>query len=164
MTTSPITTASPVSRRTLLKGAGALVISFNLAGARETGATQATPEHLNRADATPTIPDNPAFDAGAQQKLTPNLDSWIEIAADGSVTFYTGRVEIGNGVLTALSQIVSEELDVAFTQITMISGDTNIVPNQGITSASTTIGVASIVMRKAAATARQTLLDLASKK
>lgn len=151
MTTSAITS---VSRRTLLKGAGALVISFSFAGIREAGAT--------RRNTTPAIPDNPAFDAAAQQRLTPNLDSWLKIAADGSVTFYTGRVEIGNGILTALSQIVCEELDVAFTQMTMISGDTAIVPNQGITSASTTIGVAAIVMRKAAATARQVLLGLAS--
>ena len=156
------TSSSIVSRRGLLKGAGSLVVGFSLAGALGAGraSAQATPTHR----ATPAKPDNPAFDAAAQQELTPDVDSWIEIAADGSVTFYTGRLEIGNGVLTALSQIVSEELDVAFAQITMISGDTDIVPNQGITSASTTIGVASIVMRKAAATARQTLLGLASKK
>jgi len=154
MTNSAITA---VSRRTVLKCAGALVVSFNLAGAREAEAAQAT-----REVATPSIPENPAFDAAAQQRLTPNLDGWLRIAADGNVTFYTGRIEIGNGILTALSQIVSEELDVAFTQIIMISGDTDIVPNQGITSASTTIGVAAIVMRKAAATARQTLLGLAS--
>ncbi len=159
-------TTTTVSRRSFLKGAGALVVGFNLAGAAgpADALAQATPAEINRDTVTPKIPDNPAFDAAAQQKLSPNLDSWIEIAADGGITFYTGRVEIGNGVLTALSQIVSEELDVAFTQITLISGDTNIVPNQGITSASTTIGVASIVMRKAAATARQTLLGLAAKK
>jgi CO/xanthine dehydrogenase Mo-binding subunit len=144
-------TTSTRSRRTLLKGTGALVVGFSLAGSLRSVAFAAD-----------EIPPNPSFSAEDQLKLSPDLDSWIQIAADGNVTFLTGRVEIGNGILTALSQIVAEELDVPFAAVSLISADTAIVPNQGITSATTTIGTASIATRQAAATARQVLLQLAS--
>jgi CO/xanthine dehydrogenase Mo-binding subunit len=151
--------ATSINRRLLLKSTGALVVSFSLPLFDRHGGLAQEPT------ATPSIPpqpENPNFDPAAQQKLAPELDSWLQIDADGKITFLTGRVEIGNGILTALTQIVAEELDVAFDAITMISADTDLVPNQGITSASTTIGSCSIVMRKAAATARQRLVGLAA--
>lgn len=140
-----------LSRRTMLKGTGALIVGFNLAGSLRSVAFAAD-----------EIPPNPTFDSDEQLALTPDLDSWIQIAADGSVTFLTGRVEIGNGILTALSQIVAEELDVSFAAVSLIAADTAVVPNQGITSATTTIGTAANATRRATATARQVLLQLAS--
>jgi nicotinate dehydrogenase subunit B len=139
-----------LSRRTMLKGTGALVVGFSLTGSLRSVAFAAD-----------EIPPNPNFDADEQLKLTPDLDSWIRIAADGNVTFLTGRVEIGNGILTALSQIVADELDVPFDQVSVISADTDIVPNQGITSATTTVGSSANATKRAAATARQVLLQLA---
>src|SRR5699024_1447548 len=87
---------------------------------------------------------------------------WLRVAEDGTVTLFTGRVELGNGILTALGQITVEELDVPFENLDIISADTDVVPNQGITSATTTIGVAGIVIRQAAATARQAILEHAA--
>lgn len=143
-----------LNRRQLLAGTGAMIVGFSLVDARGSSAQQ---------QKLATIPDNPAFDGPAQIELTPDLDSWIAIDADGAITFLTGRVEIGNGILTALQQIIADELSVSFETIKLVSGDTDIVPNQGITSATTTIGVAANVIRIAAATARNALLDLAAK-
>jgi nicotinate dehydrogenase subunit B len=142
-----------VNRRQLLTGAGAMIVGFSLVDVRLSAAQE---------QKLPAIPDNPAFDGPAQIELTPDLDSWIAIDADGGITFLTGRVEIGNGILTALQQIIADELSVSFDAIRLVSGDTDIVPNQGITSATTTIGVAANVIRVAAATARNALLDLAT--
>ena len=141
---------STVSRRGFLQGTGAVVISFSLAGSTRT--TLATPEQ----------PEDPKWSADQQRDLTPELDGWLRIDGNGHVTSFTGRVEIGNGILTALQQIVAEELSVPFAGVSMVSGDTDIVPNQGITSATTTIGVAAVVMRQAAATARQVILEAAA--
>ncbi len=139
-----------MSRRGLLQGAGAVVVSFSLA----------TP--TRSVFAVPEQPEDPKWDAELQRDLTPELDGWLRIDEDGSVTYFTGRVEIGNGILTALSQIVAEELSVPFDSVKVISGDTDVVPNQGITSATTTIGVAAVVIRQAAATARQAILETAA--
>ncbi len=132
-----------LTHRPMPKGSGALSVGFTLAGSLP-------------------IPPNPNYLAGEQLELNPDLDSWIQIAADGNVILLTGRVEIGNGILTALSQIVAEELNVPFAAVSLISADTDVVPNQGITSATTTIGSSANATRRAAATAQQVLLHLAS--
>ena len=62
-----------------------------------------------------------------------SLDSWLAITPDGYVTFYTSKVEIGTGTITALAQFVAEELDVPFDKIKMDSGDTSRTIEQGST-------------------------------
>ena len=59
------------------------------------------------------------------------LDAWLRINADGTVTVFTGKVELGQGILTALAQIAAEELDVPLARVTMISGDTGRTPERG---------------------------------
>jgi nicotinate dehydrogenase subunit B len=75
------------------------------------------------------------------------VDDWIAIEPDGIVTVFSGKVELGTGVKTALAQIVAEELDVPFERIKMVMGDTALTPDEGYTAGSTTIqlGVAKIV-------------------
>jgi CO/xanthine dehydrogenase Mo-binding subunit len=90
-----------------------------------------------------------------------SLDSWLAITPDGFVTFYTSKVEIGTGTITALAQIVAEELDVPFDKIKMDSGDTSRTIEQGSTVGSRTIERAGPQVRQAAAAARQELLKLA---
>jgi CO/xanthine dehydrogenase Mo-binding subunit len=63
------------------------------------------------------------------------LDAWIGINADGTATVFTGKVELGQGILTALRQIAAEELDLPLDRVTMISGDTGRTPNEGQTAA-----------------------------
>lgn len=87
----------------------------------------------------------------------PRLDQWIDFAEPGTITIRTGKVEIGQGVLTALRQIAAEELDVAPDRIAMVSGITGQAPNEGYTSGSQSIQVGGLALRLACAEARQRL-------
>ncbi len=78
------------------------------------------------------------------------------------MTVFSGKVELGTGVKTALAQIVAEELDVPFERITMVMGDTDLVPDEGITAGSTTLQIGGFALRQASAEARQALLEAAS--
>jgi nicotinate dehydrogenase subunit B len=90
------------------------------------------------------------------------VDDWLRIELDGTVTVFSGKVELGTGVKTALAQIVAEELDVEFDQVHMVMGDTGAVPDEGITAGSTTLQIGGFALRKAAAEARLALLEMAS--
>jgi nicotinate dehydrogenase subunit B len=90
------------------------------------------------------------------------VDNWLRIEPDGTVTVFSGKVELGTGVQTALTQIVAEELDVPFERITMVMGDTDRVPDEGITAGSTTLQIGGFALRHASAEARQALLEAAS--
>jgi nicotinate dehydrogenase subunit B len=93
----------------------------------------------------------------------PQLDAWVRIAPDGSVTVMTGRVELGQGILTAMRQVAAEELDVAPGRIDLISGDTAQTPNEGITSGSMAVKFGSTALGLACADARATLVAVAAK-
>ncbi|HTM06833.1 MAG TPA: molybdopterin cofactor-binding domain-containing protein, partial [Verrucomicrobiae bacterium] len=134
---------SELSRRQFLQGTGALIVSFSLFPA-----------------ARGVFAQTPAAAAGENDPQS--LDSWLAIAPDGSVTFFTSKVEIGTGTITALAQIVADELDVAFEQVHMASGDTANTIEQGSTVGSRTIERAGPQIRQAAAAARHELLKLAA--
>ena len=89
--------------------------------------------------------------------------AWIHIGEDGKVTVYTGKVEVGQNIRTSLSQMVAEELIVPLSSITMIMGDTDLVPYDRGTYGSLTTPQMGPQLRKAAATARQALLEMAAK-
>ena len=93
-----------------------------------------------------------------------SLDQWLTINADGTVTVRPGKVEIGQGILTALVQIVAEELDVAVERIRLVTAATTLSPNEGITSGSRSIQESGIALRFAAAEARELLLARAATK
>src|SRR5436190_23725769 len=136
-----------ISRRALLKS-GALVIGFNLF------------EPLRGVLAQGLQGGTPLSNAGG---LSPDqLDSWLAIAADGTVSVFTSKVDLGTGTGTALGQIVAEELDVPISKISMEIGDTTKSVDQGRTSASRTLERAGPQLRQAAAAARQELLKRAS--
>jgi nicotinate dehydrogenase subunit B len=90
------------------------------------------------------------------------VDDWIAVQPDGTITVFSGKVELGTGVKTALAQIVAEELDVPVDHISMVMGDTALTPDEGYTAGSTTIQVGGFALRHASAEARQALLELAS--
>jgi nicotinate dehydrogenase subunit B len=92
------------------------------------------------------------------------LDSWLGIAADGSVTAFTGKCEFGQGILTAQTQLVAEELDVPIDRVKLIQCDTAVCPDQGTTSGSqsTPTNFNERNLAQAGATARQVLLGLAA--
>ncbi len=135
---------STISRRELLKGTGALVVSFSLFGPAARALAQAA--------------------AGGGEPEASSLDSWLAIAQDGTVTVFTSKVELGTGTETALAQIVAEELDVPFSRIHMEAGDTSKSVDQAVTAASRTLERAGPQLRQAAAVARRELLRLASER
>jgi CO/xanthine dehydrogenase Mo-binding subunit len=93
-----------------------------------------------------------------------SLDLWLTINANGTVTVRPGKVEIGQGILTALVQIVAEELDVAVERIRLVTEATTLSPNEGITSGSRSIQESGIALRFAAAEAREILLGRAAER
>src|SRR5437870_9364457 len=131
------------TRRQFLKGTGALVVSFNLFPSASSLFAQT------------------ADKAGGEPDPT-QLDSWLAVGKDGTVTVFSGKVDLGTGVETALAQIVAEELDVPFNRIKMASLDTSKVIDQGITAGSRTVERGGPQLRQAAAVARQELLKLAA--
>lgn len=96
--------------------------------------------------------------------MVAGVESWIHIGEDGTVTVYTGKVEVGQNIRTSLSQIVAEELMVPVLSIKMVMGDTDLVPYDAGTFGSRTTPQMGTQLRKAAATARQALVDMAAKK
>jgi nicotinate dehydrogenase subunit B len=92
------------------------------------------------------------------------LDSWLHIEKNESIKVFTGKVDIGMGVRTSLSQIVAEELDVPFERIELVMGDTAATPDQGGVGGSTSISAGAKPMRNAAASARFLLIQLAARR
>ena len=89
----------------------------------------------------------------------PRLDQWVGFPSPGRVTVSTGRVEIGQGVLTAMLQIAAEELDVAPDRILLQTGDTDLTPNEGYTAGSQSIQFGGVALRLACAEVRALFLD-----
>ena len=131
-----------LSRRELLKSGGALIVGFSFAGVAPTCA---------RSEA-----------AGPPDPM--EVDSWIAIHADNTATVYFGKCEMGQGNTTGLLQIAAEELDLDMGQVSAVRLDTNVTPDQGATSSSSSIDRGGPPLRIAAAEARQALLQLASVK
>src|SRR5438132_11892263 len=92
----------------------------------------------------------------------PRLDRWVGFPAPGRVTVSTGRVEIGQGVLTAMLQIAAEELDVVPERILLQTGDTDLTPNEGYTAGSQSIQFGGVALRSACAEVRALFLDHAA--
>src|SRR5688572_13732394 len=90
------------------------------------------------------------------------LDDWIAIEPNGGITAYSGKVELGTGVRTALAQIVAEELGVPFERVHLVMGDTARTPDEGYTAGSMTLQTSGMALRQAAAEARLALLEMAS--
>src|ERR1700686_2027503 len=144
-------TRAGITRRHFLKGSGALIVSFSAAGVVE---KLALPSALSAQAAR----------ADVRQVDPGRLDSWIAITADGSVTAYTGKCELGQGMYTAQTQLIAEELSVPLARVTLIQCDTSITPDQGTTSGSQShpTNFNERNLAQAGATAREALLRLAS--
>ncbi|MDQ1089648.1 molybdopterin cofactor-binding domain-containing protein [Siphonobacter sp. SORGH_AS_1065] len=95
-------------------------------------------------------------------KKTPQVNAWLEILADGSVRVFTGKIEMGQGIRTAVAQMAAEELDLSIHQVEVVMADTERTPNETYTAGSASIENSAIAVRYAAAMARQKLLELAA--
>ncbi len=132
-------------RRRFFKKSGALAVAFSLA-----------PSLLNAQATRPALP-------GSLNNFR-KLDSWLAINADGTVAFFSGKVELGQGITTALTQIVADELDIDMARIRFVSGDTDRTPDEGVTAGSLSIQQSGTALRFAAAEVRALLLAAAAQK
>ena len=94
----------------------------------------------------------------------PSLDQWVRVDPAGTITLFTGKVELGQGLLTALARIGAEELDVTLEQIRVEPADTAQSPNELFTAGSMSLSTSGVALRLAAAHARYRLLELASER
>lgn len=92
------------------------------------------------------------------------LDAWLRINPDGTATVFTGKVEFGQGILTALWQIATEELDLPLSRVTILPNDTARSPNEGFTFGSQSIENSGVALRLAGAEVRAILIDLAAER
>jgi nicotinate dehydrogenase subunit B len=138
-------TLTSISRRDLLKTGSGLIVSFAFGprrGAAQTGAI-----------------------ADLGKPVDPKeVDSFLAIHADGSVTVYTGKVDVGTGLRIAVRQMAAEELGVPAERVSLVEGDTGLTPDQGGTGGSTGLTRGGTEVRQAAATARQALLSLGAER
>jgi nicotinate dehydrogenase subunit B len=133
------------SRRELL-GLSGLIVSFSLLPAAGSAESSLRPQFPRRSVA----PDE--------------VDGFLAIDRQGNVTVFSGKVDLGTGVRTAITQIVAEELDVAMAQVIVIQGDTSLTPDQGPTYGSLSIEIGGVQIRQAAATARRALIRQAARR
>jgi nicotinate dehydrogenase subunit B len=134
-----------VSRRDFIRTGGAVVVSFALGSVLpRLGAAQ---------DAAATS------DLGKPLGVN-EVDSFLAFHTDGSVTIYTSKVDVGTGLRIAMSQMAAEELGIPVERVKVIEGDTAVTPDQGGTGGSSGIPRGAVLVRQAAATARQELLRL----
>ena len=139
-----------VDRRRLLTGGGALIVSFALSDA------------LAQDQSAPSAP--PAPKPPGSLKDAPFLDSWIRIDADGRITAFTGKAELGQGFKTAFAQIAAEQLDVPMTSLTVITADTGRTANEGYTSGSHSMQDSGTAIQNAAAQVRELLVAEAARR
>ena len=136
----------PLSRRAMLRAGGALAVGFTLRvpaqAADESSAGRAARGRVVSAD---------------------EVDGFIVIDGQGGVTLYSGKVELGTGALTALTQMAAEELSLPFERLTPVQGDTLLTPDQRPTYASLSVQQGGMQIRRAAATAREALLERAAR-
>ena len=138
--------SSAFTRRSLLLGGGALVVSIGAAVSLDTVLSLQT-----------------ALAQGAKPPLTPDqLSSYVAVNADGTVSAFFGKMDMGHGLTVAIAQIVAEELDVPFKRVKVFMGDTANSVNQGGASGSTGIQNGGKQMRMAAAEARRVLVEMAA--
>jgi CO/xanthine dehydrogenase Mo-binding subunit len=108
--------------------------------------------------------NSPALTLPFSLAANPRLSSWIKFAVDGQVTVSPGKVEIGQGIVTALAQIAADELDVDIGRVRMVRATTAASPNEGVTSGSLSIQHSGRALRHACAEIRQIFLAAASER
>lgn len=159
-TPSSSPTAAPTTAPTAAPAATAMPAATAVGTPPATPAAPATAVRQEQLIQQPPPPTSETQATGAPDQL----DSWLAIAPDSTVTIFSGKVELGTGVQTALGQIAADELDVPFNQVKLIMGVTGQTPDEGYTAGSKTLQVGGVNVRKAAAEARSVLLDLAAQR
>ena len=138
-----------VSRRTVLAGSGALIVSLPLG--------QALAQ-----DAAPAVAPPPPLPGSL--RISPLIDGWVRIDAQGIVTVFTGKSELGQGIKTALTQVAAEHLAVPVSAIRLVTSDSARTANEGYTSGSQSMQDSGTAIMHAASQAREILIKVAAEK
>jgi nicotinate dehydrogenase subunit B len=142
-----------MSRRAVLRGTGALVLSFSLSPRAWSQEDSGAPSRLAAGTRLPgSLPKNPL------------LDAWIRVDANGRITAFTGKAELGQGIKTALLQVVAEELEVPFEQVSLVTADTSRTVDEGYTAGSHSVQDSGTALRNAAAQVREILIAEAARR
>jgi nicotinate dehydrogenase subunit B len=133
-----------VSRREFLQAGGALVVGFTLPA--------------------PAFAQQPARGGAGPGKTVDGseVDGFVAVNANGSVTIYSGKVDLGQGLCIAIPQMAAEELGIGVEHIVLVEGDTALTPDQGSTGGSSGVMRGGVQIRQAAATAREALIGMAA--
>ncbi|HWI78834.1 MAG TPA: molybdopterin cofactor-binding domain-containing protein [Ramlibacter sp.] len=142
-----------LTRRAMLAAGGSLVVAFSL-----------RPDHVIAQEPGTQGPKNDGPKLPGSLDKTPMLDAWIRIDADGKVTVFSGKAELGQGIKTALIQVAAEELVVNPSRITLVTADTQRTANEGYTAGSHSMQDSATAIRNAAAQVRAILVGLAAQK
>jgi len=138
--------SATISRRDFIKAGGALVVTLGVPGS-------AIAQRLAAIGAAP----GKTVDAG-------EVDGFLAVHQDGSVTLYSGKVDLGQGLRIAIAQMAAEELGIGVGRITLVEGDTALTPDQGPTAGSSGVMRGGVQIREAAATAREALIAMAAER
>src|SRR4051812_9398506 len=142
------------SRRAFLKRGGALVVSFAIA---PTLLAATEPQNIGeQPKPAPALPGS--------LKTAPLLDAWIRIDANGAITVFTGKAELGQGIRTALIQVAAEELVVDPRSIALVTADTARTPNEAYTAGSQSMQDSATAIMHASAQVRAILVALAAQR
>lgn len=95
-------------------------------------------------------------------RRAPKVNAWLEILADGRVRIFSGKVELGQGIRTAIKQVAAEELYLDLDRVEVVLAETGLTPNEGYTAGSGSIQNSAMSVRYAAAAGREKLLELAA--
>jgi nicotinate dehydrogenase subunit B len=136
-----VSAVASIRRRGLLQGAGSLTLTFFWGAAARATTPLRRPGNLER-----------------HQRLS----AWLRIDADNTVTLMVGKVELGQGILTAVAQVCAEELQIDLARLKIIAGDTAVVPNEGVTAGSRSMAECAAAVRGASAEVRELLVRLAA--
>lgn len=134
------------SRREFIKMSGCLTIGFSLGGF------------------SPVYPSPLIQELPGSLRRHPNINAWLEVLANGRVRIFTGKLELGQGIRTAIAQVAAEELDLQMESVEVILAETGRTPNEGYTAGSGSIEQSAMSVRFASAAARAKLLQLAALK
>ncbi len=146
-----------IARRQFIKTTGYLSIGFTLFGCSPNGDTaqkkpdtEGKEEDFSMAGPTGPLPD------------PSRIDAWLQVLEDGRVRILTGKMELGQGLTVAIQQVAGEELYTPPSRVEVVLADTGRTPDEGITAGSRSMETSAMNVRRAAATARRRLLELAA--
>ncbi|MGD1892609.1 MAG: molybdopterin cofactor-binding domain-containing protein [Cyclobacteriaceae bacterium] len=140
---------STYTRRKFLKDSGGLTVAFTLFSGCGLAAEQL---------------ESPNTELPRSLARHPNVNAWLKVLEDGRIQIFTGKVELGQGISTAVAQVAAEELNTDPTSVVVHIAETGVTPNEGYTAGSGSIINSAMSVRYAAAHARVLLLERAAKK